>query len=306
MAGTITTGNFPRLLQEGLRSVFGNSYNEFPTQYDKIFDTKTSSKAFEVSAQLDSFGLAAEKPEGDEISFDSVSQGFTPKFPNLTYAKGFIMTEEALDDELYDQFMTRSKMLAFSLRQTKEVVGANVLNNGFDSAFQMTDGDGSPLFSTTHLNGPSGGTFANKLTVDADFSEASLEDLLIIIGNAKDSRGKNISLQGMRAIMPVPLQFEAQRVFGSVLQNDTANNATNAIRDMNAVRDGFTINQYVTDTDAWFIKTNAPDGMCYFTRKAVQFGDDDAFTSGNIRMKASERYSFGWVDPRTMYGSAGS
>jgi hypothetical protein len=303
---TITTGNFPRLLQEGLHSVFGKAYDEFPTEYDKIFDTMTSRKNFEVDAQLEGFGLADEKPEGDEITFDTSTQGFTPKYPNLTYAKGFIMTKEALADELYDQFSGRARQLAFSMRQTKEVVGANVLNNGFDTNFQMIDGDGSALLATDHVNGPSGGTFSNKLTVDADLSEASLEDLLIQIGNATDPRGKRIALQGVRLIVPTALQFESQRILGSVLQNDTGNNATNAVRDMNSIREGFTVNHYLTDTDAWFIKTNSPTGMKYYTRQAVDFGDDNAFTSGNVRMKADERYSFGWSDPRSVFGSSGA
>ena len=192
------------------------------------------------------------------------------------------------------------------MTQTKETVGANVLNRGFNSSFTQVDGDGVELFSTAHINGPSGGTFSNKLTVDADLSEASLEDLLITIGNATDPRGLQIAIQGTRLIVPVALQFESQRILGSVLQNDTGNNATNAVRDMNAIRDGFTVNHYLTDTDAWFIKTNAPDGMKYFTRQAVEFGEDNAFTSGNARMKADERYSFNWSDPRGIYGSAGS
>ncbi len=305
--GTITTGNIPRLLQEGLNSVYGNAYNEFQTEYDKIFDTSQSRKAFEVDAQLDSFGLAAQKTEGDEITFDSTSQGFTPKYPNLTYAKGFIITKEALQDELYDQFMKKARMLAFSMRQTKEVVAANVLNNGFDSNFVMTDGDGSQLLSTSHLNGPSGGTYSNKLTVDADLSEAAIEDLLIQIGQATDSRGKRIALQGTRLIIPTALQFEAQRILGSVLQNDTGNNATNAIRDMNSLRDGFTVNHYLTDANAWFIKTDVQDGLKYYTRQEAEFGQDNAFTSGNARMKADERYSFGWTDGgRSLFGSQGA
>ena len=306
MSGTITTGNIPRLLQEGLNRIFGATYEEHPTEWDKIFDSSESRKAFEVDAQLEGLGLAPEKPEGDEISFDSMTQGFTPKYQNLTYAKGFIVTKEALADELYGQLENKTRRLAFSMSQTKEVVGANVLNRGFNSAFTQPDGDGLELFSSVHINGPSGGTFSNELAVAADLSEASLEDLLIVIGNATDPRGLQIALQGIRLVVPVALQFEAQRILGSVLQNDTGNNATNAVRDMNALRDGFTVNHYLTDTDAWFIKTNSPDGLKYFTRQAVEFGQDNAFTSGNARMKADERYSYGWSDPRGMYGSEGA
>ncbi len=306
MAGTITTGNIPRLLQEGLEAVFGNAYDEHPTEYTEIFDLFNSRKNFEVDAQLEGFGLAPEKPEGDEVAFDSVRQGFTPKYPNITYAKGFIITKEAMQDELYDQFVRRARSLAFSMRQTKEVVGANVLNRGFNSAFTMIDGDGQPLFSTAHPLGPSGGTYSNKLAVDADLSETSLEDLLIQIGEAVDARGKQIALQATKLILPQALVFEGQRILGSVLQNDTGNNATNAVRDMNSVRDGMCVNHYLTDRDAWFLKTNSPDGMKYFTRQEVEFGEDNAFTSGNMRMKADERYSFGWSDARGMYGTSGA
>lgn len=306
MAGTITTGNIPRLLQEGLNRIFGATYDEHPREFDKVFDILQSGKAFEVDAQLEGLGLAPEKPEGDEISFDSFRQGFTPKYQNLTYAKGFIVTKEAMRDELYGQLENKTRRLAFSMTQTKEVVGANILNRGFNSAFTQIDGDGLELFSTAHINGPSGGTFSNKLAVDADLSEASLEDLLIIIGQATDPRGIQIAIQGIRMIVPVPLQFEAQRILGSVLQNDTGNNATNAIRDMNALRDNFTVNHYLNDVDAFFIKTNAPDGLKYFTRQSVEFGADNAFTSGNGRQKADERYSFSWSDPRGAYASAGA
>jgi hypothetical protein len=306
MAGTITTGNIPRLLQEGLKSVYGQAYDQFSTEYDKIFDTFDSRKAFEVDAQLEGFGLAAQKAEGDSIAFDSARQGFTPKYPALTYAKGFIITKEAMADELYDQFNQKARSLAFSMRQTKEIVGANVLNRGFNSAFTMTDGDGLSLFNTAHILGPSGGTQSNTLATPADLSEASLEDMLIQIGQAVDPRGLKISLQGTKLIVPVNLQFEAQRILGSVLQNDTANNATNAIRDMNAIRDGYTVNHYLTDTDAWFIKTDAPDGMKYYTRQEAQFGEDNEFNSGNMKMKADERYSFGWTDYLGMFGTEGA
>ena len=306
MSGTVTTGNIPRFLQLGLNKIFGAAYDEHPKEFDKIFDTSESRKNFEVDAQLEGLGLAPEKPEGDEISFDSFRQGFTPKYQHLTYAKGFKATKEAIRDELYGQLQNRTRRLAFSMTQTKEVVGAKILKRGFNSACTLVDGDGIEVFSTVNVNGPSGGTFSNKLAVDADLSEASLEDLIIIIGQAKDPRDLQIALQGTRLIVPVALQFEAQRILGSVLQNDTSNNATNAVKDMNSLRDSFTVNHYLTDNDAWFIKTNAPDGMKYITRQSVEFGEDNAFTSGNARMKADERYSFGYSDKRGMYASAGA
>lgn len=304
--GTITTGSIPRLLQEGLETVFGHTYQEHPEQYDKIFDAYQSGKAFEVDAQLESFGLAPAKAQGDGISFDSIRQGITPKYVHVTFAKGFVITKEALADELYSQFTPRARKLAFAMRQTMEVTGANVLNNGFDSTVTMIDGDGLELFSTAHLRGPSGGTYSNELAVPADLSEASLEDLLIQVNEATDSRGLRIALQATRLLVAPSGAFEAQRILGSVLQNDTGNNATNAVRDLNSVRDGHSVNNYLTDSDAWFLKTDCPDGLKCFKRQAVEFGEDNAFTSGNARMKADERYSFGWSDARGMYGSAGS
>ena len=304
--GTITTGNVPRLLQDGLNKVFGQTYDEHPIEWDKIFDSSTSRKNFELDQQMEGFGLAAEKPEGQDIEFDSASQGFTPQYKHITAAKGFIITMEALMDELYGVFSKRARALAFGMTQFKEITGANILNNGFDSNFTMPGGDGLELFSLVHVNGPTGGTFSNELTVAADLSESSLEDLLIQIANAKDPRGLNIALTPVRLIVPTELAFETQRIMGSVLQNDTANNATNAIRDMNAIPGGHVVNHYLTDTDAWFVKTNSPDGMKYFSRMSVEFGEDNAFASGNAREKAVERYSFGWTDPRGIYGSAGS
>lgn len=302
--GTITRGNSPRLLQKGVKKVFGNEYNRFDPEWNKIFDEDNSQKAFEIDVQFEGFGLATQKDEGSDVAFDTQRQGFTPTYPHITYAKGFVVTKEALQDQLYGQFSKRARGLAQSMVQTKEVVGANILNNGGNSAFTMGGGDGLSLFNDAHINGPTdGGTFSNRLAVTADLSEASLEDLLIQIGQATDPRGLRIALMGTRLIVPVQEQFEAQRILGSVLQNDTANNATNALRDMNAIRDGFVVNHYLTDESAWFIKTNCPDGMKYYTRQAVEFGEDNAFTTGNIRFKADERYSFGWTDPRGIYGS---
>ncbi len=304
MAGTIARGNAPRLLQDGVKRVFGQAYAEHPTEYTTIFDTDSSRKAFELDVQFEGFGLASVKNEGGDIAFDTQRQGFTPTYPHITYGKGFVVTKEALQDELYDQFSKRARGLAFSMTQTKEIIGSNVLNNGFDGNFVMGGGDGQPLFSESHINGPTDGSlYANMLATAADLSEASLEDLLIVIGQATDPRGLRIAIQGTKLIIPIQEQFEAQRILGSVLQNDTANNATNALRDMNAIRDGFAVNHYLTDEANWFIKTNAPDGMKYYTRQEVEFGEDNAFTTGNIRFKADERYSFGWTDPRGIYGS---
>lgn len=305
-SGTISTGSLPRLLQEGVANVFGNSLREHQKKFDKMFMESQSTKAFEVDVQLEGFGRATSKPEGDDITFDSRQQGFTPKYVHTTFAKGYIVTEEALEDELYGQLNDGARALARSMMITKEIEAAAVYNNGFDTSVTMTDGDGLPLFSTAHVNGPSGGTYSNRLTVDADLSEASLEDLLIQIGEIEDARGLPAALQAIRLITAPAEAFNAQRILGSVLQNDTGNNATNAVRDMNAVRDGFISNPFLTDADAWFLLTDAPHGMKCYTRRAVRFGQDNAFTSGNARFKADERYSFGWSDARGAFGSAGA
>lgn len=306
MAGTISTGSVPRLLQEGVNKVFGNSLKEHDKKWDKMFASHSSSKNFEVDVQLEGFNRASSKSEGDDITFDSRRQGFTPKYQHTTFAKGYIVTEEALEDELYGQLNDGARALARVMNITKELEGAAIYNNGFDAAETMIDGDGLALFSTVHSNGPSGGTYSNRLTTDADFSEASLEDMLIQIQTITDARGLPAALQAMRLIGAPNLGFEFQRVLGSVLQNDTGNNATNAVRDMNSVRDGFMTNPFLTDNDAWFLTTDAPEGLKYFTRRAVRFGQDNAFTSGNARFKADERYSFGWTDARGAFATPGA
>jgi len=305
MSGTISTGSVPRLLQEGVNKVFGNSLKEHSSKYDKMFMVESSSKAFEVDVQLEGFNRASSKPEGDDITFDSRQQGFTPKYIMSTFAKGYIVTEEALEDELYGQLNDGARALASVMNITKEIEAAAIYNNGFDAGSLMVDGDGVSLFSTAHSNGPSGGTYSNRLAVDADLSEASLEDMLIQVQTVEDARGLAKALQAVRLIHAPANAFEAQRILGSVLQNDTANNATNAIRDMHAVRDGNLSNPFLTDTTAWFLTTDAPQGLKYFSRRAVRFGQDNAFTSGNARFKADERYAFGWTDARGAFGSAG-
>lgn len=306
MAGTISTGSLPRLLQDGVANVFGNSLKEHDKKWDKMFSINQSTKNFEVDVQLEGFTRASSKPEGDDITFDSRRQGFTPKYQHTTFAKGYIVTEEALEDELYGQLNDGARALARTMSITKEIEGAAIYNNGFDGASLMVDGDGVALFSTAHPNGPSGGTYSNRLAVDADLSEAALEDMLIQIQTATDARGLQIALQAQRLLVAPANSFEAQRILGSVLQNDTGNNATNAVRDMNSVRDGFMSNPFLLDTDAWFLTTDAPQGLKYWTRRAVRFGQDNAFTSGNARFKADERYDFGWTDARGAFGTAGA
>jgi hypothetical protein len=306
MAGVITTGNISRLLVEGVANVFGQAYEEHQIQRTMLFDTEQSSKAFEQDQQFEGFGLAPVKQEGAGVAYDSQQEGFSPKFPNLTYAKGFIVTREAMEDNLYNLFTRRARALAFSMAQTREVVAANVYNRGFNSAFLMTGGDGVELFSSLHVNGPSDSTtFANELAVAAAFSETSLEDLLIVINEATDPRGLRIALRGERLIVPPKLGFEAERVLNSVLQNDTGNNAVNAVRSTGMLPAGHMVNNYLTSDTAWFIKTNAPDGMGHKLRQEVRFEQDNDFGTSNARFKADYREAYGWSDPRGAYGTAG-
>ena len=306
MSGVITTGNISRLLQEGVKNVFGQAYQSHSVQWNMLYNTEQSNKAFEQDQQFEGFGLAPEKLEGAGVAYDSQQEGFSPKFKNLTYAKGFIVTKEAMADNLYHLFEKRARALAFSMQQTKENVGANVYNRGFNPAFLMQGGDGVELFSQAHINGPSDPTtFSNELATPAALSEASLEDLLIQINEATDPRGLRIAVRGERLIVPPKLGFEAERILNSVLQNDTGNNAINAVRSTGMLPAGHMVNNYLTSNTAWFIKTNAPDGMKYFNRQAVGFDQDMDFGTSNARFKADERYAFGWSDPRGAYGSAG-
>jgi len=271
-----------------------------------LFDTSNSVKSFEQDQQFEGFGLAPVKQEGAGVAYDSQQEGFSPKFPNLTYAKGFIVTKENMDDNLYNLFVRRARALAFSMAQTREVVAANVYNRGFNSSFLMTGGDGVELFSQLHVNGPSDSTtFQNELAVPAAFSETSLEDLLILINEATDPRGLRIALRGERLIVPPKLGFEAERVLNSTLQNDTGNNAINALRSTGMLPAGHMVNNYLTSDTAWFIKTNAPDGMKHSLRQEVRFEQDNDFGTSNARFKADYREAYGWSDSRGAYASAG-
>lgn len=301
----ISTGSVPRLLQLGVHKVFGDSLKEWDTKYSKIYNVQGSKKAYEIDVQLEGFGLAAEKDQGDDITFDSRMQGFSPKYVHVTWGKGYMVTKEALDDELYGQLNKGARALARSMNITREVEAHSPLNNGWDTSYQMVDGDGKPLFSTTHANGPAGGTYSNRLTVEAQLSEASLEDLLAIVSRAEDARGLPAMLRTKRLVIASGVnEFNAQRIMGSVLQNDTGNNATNAVRDMNLITDGVLSTPYLTQAQAWFLTTDAPDGLTFFQRQDVEFGDDNAFGSGNARYKATMRQSQGWTDARGAYGGS--
>ena len=307
MTTPITRGSAPRLLQEGLEGVFNSAVAQHESKYDKIFEIKDSRKAFEVMLQMEGFGRSSEKDEGDDISFDTRQQGISPKFIHTTQAKGFIITEEAQEDELYDQYTDGPRALADSMTISREIDAHSVLNNGFDTNFTMTDGDGQPLLSTAHLfGGTDGRTYSNRLAVDADLSEASLEDMLIQIMGFTDERGLQRALMAKKLVVAPGNAFNAQRILGSTLQNDTGNNATNALKDMNVISDGHLVTPYLTDADAWFLTTNHQKGLTFFQRVAISFGQDNAFTSGNARYKARQRYSYGWGAAAGVFGSQGA
>lgn len=299
MTGVITTGNHPKALWPGMHAFFGAQYKEHPEEYRDIFSIQKSGKNYEEDTLVTGFGLAPEKTQGGGVSYDSETQGYTKRYTHAVYGLGYVVTEEELEDNLYETVSRkRIKRLAFSMRQTREIIGANVLNRGFNSSY--TGGDGKELLATDH---PSlAGNWSNELATAADFSEAALEDIVIQIGQAKNDRGLNIALRGMKLIVPVNLQFDAKRVLKSELQSGTANNDINAVRGMF----DFSINHYLTDTDAWFVKTDCPDGMIWFNRRALAFTQDNDFDTGNAKAKATMRFSCGWSDPKGVYGSPGA
>lgn len=299
----INTGNIAKLLWPGLNAVWGKEYTEHPMEFRDLFNAEDSTKGYEEDQLMPGFGLAPIKTEGASVAYDSTSQGYTSRYTHVAYGLGFIVTREAIDDNQYERKAIGStKDLAFSFRQTKENVAANVYNRAFSSSY--AGGDGKELLATDHPI--QGGTFSNELATPADLSEASIEDLCVQIMNAVNDRGLKISLMPKSLIVPTALAFEATRILKSVNQNDTANNAINALRAMGVFPDGVKINHYLTDADAWFVRTNAPNGLKHFTRTAAEFAQDNDFDTSNLKYKGYERYSFGWTDPRGLYGSAGA
>lgn len=297
----ITTGNHPKLLWPGLNALFGK-YKDLPYEHTMVFDTNTSDKAYEEDVELPGFGLAPVKTEGGSVSYDTHSQGYISRYTNVTYGLGFIETIEAVEDNKYkERAQKRTKMLARSMRVTKETVMANIINRAFNAAFP--GGDGVELISTLHptLNG----TQSNELAIAADLSEASLEDIFIQIMNATDSRGLRIRLMPKMLIVPPNLCFEAERIVKSNLQNDTANNAINAIKSKGMLPDGVMVWHYLTDTDAWFVKNDCPDALKLFNRRELAMTKDSDFDTDNFKHKATERYVGGWSDWRGLFGSSG-
>lgn len=302
MSGVITTGNWPKALWPGLNAIFGTSYDEPTLQWPDLFDKESSKQAFEEEVQATGFPLAQVKAQGSPIQYASETQGYTVRYTHVTYGLGYIVSWEEEINNLYEKVSKRrTKQLAFSLRQTKETNAANVYNRAFSGSY--TFGDGVALIASTHPT-PAGNQ-SNILTA-TDLSEQALEDITIQIMNATDAMGHHIGLQAMSLIVAPANWYEANRILKSVLQNDTANNAINALRITGALPKGIKVNNYLTDNDAWFVRTNCPDGMKYFERWPLTFSEDNDFDTKNHKYAAVEIYSFGNTDWRAVYGSAGA
>jgi len=291
-------------LEPGLNALFGLEYDRYDNEHAEIYETESSDRAFEEEVMLSGFGAAPVKGEGSAVSFDTANESFTARYTHETIALAFAITEEAVEDNLYDRLSSRyTRALARSMSNTKQVKAAAVLNNAFDSS--VTFGDGKELCATDHpTNG--GGNFRNELSTAADLNETSLEQSLIDIAAFIDERGLKIALQGRKMIIPSSLQFVAERLMASNLRTGTADNDINAVRNMGMLPDGYVVNHFLTDTDAFFIKTDAPNGFKHFERSAVKTSMEGDFDTGNVRYKARERYSFGVSDPRCVFGSPGA
>tara|TARA_Y100000593_G_scaffold85282_1_gene162109 strand:- start:1317 stop:2222 length:906 start_codon:yes stop_codon:yes gene_type:complete len=299
----ISRNQLVKELEPGLNALFGLEYDRYENQHTEIFDTENSDRAFEEEVMLSGFGSAQVKPEGSSVNYDDATETFTARYTHETLALAFSITEEAVEDNLYDKISSRyTKALARSMSNAKQVKGANILNRAFNSSY--TGGDGLELCSTAHVT--LAGNVKNELSTAADLNETSLEQALIDIAGMKDERGMKISLNGMKLIIPVNLQFTAERLMKSSQRVSTGDNDINAVKSMGMIPQGYVVNNYLTDTDAWFIKTDAPNGMKHFQRTPVSTKMEGDFDTGNVRYKARERYSFGWSDWRGIFGSPGA
>lgn len=302
-AGVTTTGNTPKLLWPGLAALFGTEYNDLPMQSARIFEQRTSDKLYEEVQELAGYGLASVKSEAGAITYTSSVQGPTTRFTNVVYGLGFQETEESVEDNLYKSRATdKTAYLARSMKHTRETVLANILNRAFNSSY--LGGDGVRLVSASHTT--VNGTQSNTLTADADLSEASIEDMMINIMNATDSTGLHMAFMPKDLIVAPNEAFNAARILKSTHQSDTANNAINAMRTLGVLQNDPIVWPFLTDTDAWFVKTDAPKSLIVFNRRAAKLEKDSDFDTGNYKHKATERYVGGWGDWRGLYGSAGA
>jgi hypothetical protein len=303
MAGVILSSNHPKFLWPGINAIWGRAYNEHETQYTDLFDTHKSTKAYEEDVNLIGFGLAPVKEAGKPVTYDSEIQGYISRYTHVNYALGYIVSQEEREDNQYMEVAGgRTASLARGFRQTKERVAAGVYNRAFDPAY--SGGDGAALLSTAHTN-VSGGTWSNRLAVDADLSETAIEDMVIQMMKATDDRGLLINLKPKVLIVSPSNWANANRILGSVYKTGTANNDINVVKATGVLPMGVKVNQYLTDDDAWFIRSDVANGLKHFERSAITFTQDNDFDTENMKYKAQERYAFGWTDPRGLYGSPG-
>jgi len=299
----ISRAQLVKELEPGLNALFGLEYKRYEDEAAQIFDSESSDRAFEEEVMLSGFGTADVKPEGSGVQYDDAQETYTARYTMETVALAFALTEEAIEDNLYDRISSRyTKALARSMATSKQVKGANVLINATTAAY--TGGDGATLVANDHptLNGNQ----SNRPTTYSDLSETSLEQALIDIAGYQDERGLKIAAQGMKMIIPKELEFTATRILKSQGRVGTADNDINALKSMGMVPQGYVVNHYLTDTDAWFIKTDVPNGLKHFVRAPLKTAMEGDFDTGNVRYKARERYSFGWSDWRGIYGNTGA
>jgi hypothetical protein len=300
----ITRSQLLKELEPGLNALFGLEYDRYDNEHKEIFDEESSERAFEEEVMLSGFGQAPVKGEGSAIVYDTAGESFTARYTHETIALAFAITEEAVEDNLYDKLSARyTRALARSMSNTKQVKAASVLNNAFSSSY--LGGDGVSLINSAHTT-VGGGNWSNTLATAADLNETSLEQALIDISLFIDERGLKVALRGMKLIVPPALQFTVERLLKSEQRTGTADNDINAIKSGGYMPQGFAVNHFLTDSDAWFIKTDAPNGMKHFVRSPLKTALEGDFETGNVRYKARERYSFGWSDPRAIYGSPGA
>jgi len=293
-------------LEPGLNALFGLEYKRYENQHAEIYTTESSDRAFEEEVMLSGFANAQTKAEGQGVSFDTAQETYTARYTHDTIALAFAITEEAIEDNLYDRIASRyTKALARSMSNAKQVKAVTPLNNGLSSVATFKAGDGVSLFSTNHTT-ISGTAVKNTLTTQADLNETSLEQALVDIAALTDERGLKIAAQGRKMIVPSALQFTAERLLKSVGRTGTADNDISAVVSMNVIPQGYVVNHYLTDTDAWFVKTDVPNGLKHFVRAPIKTAMEGDFETGNVRYKARERYSFGWSDWRGVFGSPGA
>ena len=296
-----------QLLKEllpGLNALFGLEYARYGEEHKEIYETETSERSFEEETKLSGFSAAPVKPEGSAIAYDNAQEAWTARYNHETIALGFSITEEAIEDNLYDSLSARyTKGLARAMAYTKQVKAAAILNNGFSSA--VTYGDGQALFSTAHPL-VSGGTNSNRPSTGSDLNETSLENAVIQIAAWTDERGLLIAAKPRKLVIPPALMFVATRLLETELRVGTNNNDINAIKNNGSIPEGYTVNHFLTDTNAWFLTTDVPNGLKHFVRTPLQNSMDGDFDTGNVRYKARERYSFGVSDPLGVFGSPGS